>query len=220
MTDKTLRVLSTRKLSPSQRELLLNSGVSVVEADLIRTQPVKTILPERVSNAIFTSQNAVAAIAESKPQIDRCFCVGDKTEAALTALGYTIAEKAYQADKLAQILIDGYARESFTFFCGSLRRESLPLMLREQGMELNEIQVYQTLVNPQHLGNAFDGVLFFSPSAVESFAERNIFGDFVSFAIGKTTEAALKKYTNNIITANKSSIENVIVQVVKHFAIL
>ncbi len=63
----------------------------------------------------------------------------------------------------------------------------------------------------------YDGVLFFSPSAVESFAQRNLFEETTVFCIGKTTEAEARKHTNNIITANRSTIENVIIQVIKHY---
>ena len=213
------RILSTKKLTPGQKELLLAARVSFVEYDFIEVRPIEFAMEESldINNAIFTSQNAVKAVLNKVPPIRRCFCVGDKTEAYLLENEFQVAEKAYTAKKLAEIIINHYPEEPFVFFCGDKRREELPALLSKKGIMLTEIEVYKTAFTPKRITGDFDGALFFSPSAVESFVLQNDFENTVAFCIGKTTEKEAKKYTNNVITANKTTIENVIVQVIKYF---
>jgi uroporphyrinogen-III synthase len=54
------------------------------------------------------------------------------------------------------------------------------------------------------VNDAYNGILFFSPSAVHSFFKKNKANpDTVFFAIGETTANAISVYTNNkIITGN------------------
>ena len=58
-------ILSTKKLSNSQKQLFLNSGLSLVEYNAIVTETTNFKLPsEKIENAIFTSKNAVNAVLE------------------------------------------------------------------------------------------------------------------------------------------------------------
>ncbi|MEL6305878.1 MAG: uroporphyrinogen-III synthase, partial [Bacteroidota bacterium] len=52
-------VLSTKVLSPSQKELLLNAKVGFVEYNAIEIQFLEVSLPLDESHYIFTSKNAV-----------------------------------------------------------------------------------------------------------------------------------------------------------------
>lgn len=212
------RILSTKKLEESQKQLLLNADISFVEADFIKPDPIEFECPPHIKNAIFTSKNAVKTVLKKNIKIDNCFCVGDKTEALLEKNGFTVAEKAYQAKALAEKIIKNHADKDFIFFCGDKRREELPEFLKKYNINLLEIEVYKTELNSKQIEGNFDGVMFFSPSAVQSFVLRNEFENMTAFCIGKTTQAEAKKYTNNIITANKASIENVIVQVIKFYS--
>lgn len=212
------RILSTKKLEEPQKELLLNAGISFVEADFIKPESIEFKCPQHIKNAIFTSKNAVKTVLKKNVKIDNCFCVGDKTEALLEKNGFTVVEKAYQAKALAEKIIRNHADKDFIFFCGDKRREELPEFLKKYNINLQEIEVYKTELNSKQIEGNFDGVMFFSPSAVQSFVLRNEFENMTAFCIGKTTQAEAKKYTNNIITANKASIENVIVQVIKFYS--
>ena len=58
--------------------------------------------------------------------------------------------------------------------------------------------------------------MFFSPSGVKSFSIKNKINNAIAFCIGETTANEAKKITQNIIIANKASIENVLVQVIKY----
>lgn len=209
-------VLSTKKLTETQKELLLNSGIGLVEYDAITIKPVDFGVEENVENAIITSQNAVKALVDKKVQIKNCFCVGEKTKQLLEANGYNVKLMADYGKELAEIILQEFADESFTFFCGNLRRDEIPEMLKENKIKCTEVEVYETALKPKIFERKFDGVLFFSPSGIQSFVMQNDLKNTTVFCVGTTTAGDAEKYTNKIIIASKPTIENVIVQVVKH----
>lgn len=61
-----IRILSTKKLLPNQRQFLLNAGFSVIEANFIQTVGKKFELRDEDGNLIFTSQNAVKSFLENE----------------------------------------------------------------------------------------------------------------------------------------------------------
>lgn len=215
------RILSTRKLQPNHRQFLLGAGLSVVEADFIETCPVAFELASVHDNLIFTSSNAVKAVSEHPNVQDirrnPVFCVGEKTAELLDELGFTVLASAAYADELAEIITTQYASESFTFFSGNLRMDTLPTRLTENNIRFNEIAVYETALTPVKIDHQPDGILFFSPSAVESFRQENTVGDAMCFCIGTTTAKALQAHTPNIVIANKPTIENTIIQCLNHY---
>ncbi|GAA4110345.1 uroporphyrinogen-III synthase [Aquimarina addita] len=217
-------VLSTKKLSTAQQELLLNAGIGLVEYNALDIELVPIDLSENIKNGIFTSKNAVRAmlnlnIAYSSDdfKIQNTFCVGEKTKLFLETNGQKVLETAETAADLAKIISKKYKNEQFSFFCGNLRRDELPLILKNNSVRLKEYIVYRTHLNSKIFNRIFDGILFFSPSGVQSYVRTNRIGDSVVFCIGNTTASEAKKYTQTVCVANKATIENVIVQVVKYF---
>ncbi|QLE01242.1 uroporphyrinogen-III synthase [Galbibacter sp. BG1] len=212
-----IEILSTKKLTPDQKKLLQTADINCIDENFIEIKPITFESSVEIENAIFTSKNAVKSILDHNITIKNCFCVGDKTEALLKENGFSVVEKAYQAKALAERIVENHSDKDFTLFCGNIRREELPKLLGKNQIKLEEIEVYKTKLTSKNMIRTFDGVLFFSPSAVESYAQRNLFEDTTVFCLGKTTEAAARKHTNNIITANRTTVENVLVQVIKHF---
>ena len=80
--------------------------------------------------------------------------------------------QGYAAD-LAEIISLIYGKESYTFFSGNLRRDVLPNTLKENGITCNEIEVYETNITSKKIKEKLDGILIFSPSAVESSFKLN-----------------------------------------------
>lgn len=215
-----IRILSTKKLQANQKQFLLNAGFSVVEADFIRVTYLPFQLQDISDNLIITSQNGVRALAEH-PEVQDVrrkpvFCVGTKTADLLDEHGFTVQEIADSAQELAEVIISGYADETFTFFSSTIRRNELPMALLEADVELNEIEVYETEPTQQKV-STFDGILFFSPSGVQSFLSVNEITTEMCFCIGKTTATELEKTTHNIVIANQPSVENTIIQAINYF---
>lgn len=216
-----IRILSTKKLLPNQKQFLLNAGFAVVDADFIQTKPVSFQLENIKENLVFTSANAVKAVANHSGVQDirrnPCFSISGRTADLLDEVGFTVIETADDAAALGTIINEKYSKESFTFFCGNLRLETLPNLFWEWHIDYNEIQVYETTLTPVKASET-DGILFFSPSGIESFLQANELSGQTCFCIGETTAKALEHKTDKIIIANKPSVENVIVQCVKHFS--
>ena len=210
-------ILSTKKLSVAQKELLLNTGLGFVEYDAIRIEFIETSIDYTIQNAIFTSKNAVKAIQDFGMNISNCFCVGENTKKLLQEHDLNVVETAQNASDLAKTIIENYKNESFLFLCGNLRRNELPDLLKQNNVDVKEKVVYKTHLKSNKFNRQFDGILFFSPSGIQSYVSENTIGESIVFCIGNTTASEAKKHTENSIVANKPTVENVIVQAVKYF---
>lgn len=214
-------ILSTKILSQSQKFLLLNTGISLVEYDAISITLLDvTTVENEIENAIIPSQNAVASILKNNIKIRNCFCVGEKTKALLEQNNFKVIENADYGKDLAEKIIKNHKDKTFTFFCGNRRLDDIPSQLKKHHVVFKEVEVYHSHLNCKKFDRQFDGVLFFSPSGVESFVLENSLGNTIAFCIGTTTANEAGKHTDKIVIATKPTVENVIVQVVKTFASL
>lgn len=219
-----IRILSTKKLLVNQKQFLLDATISLVEADFISIHQKKVAVEIINENLIFTSQNSVVSLIENLGSSDtltllkqkKVFCVGMKTKSLLEENGFNVIAYTGYAIDLAEIITLIYGREKFTFFSGNLRRDTLPEALTNAEVVFNEIQVYETILIPQKVSDPFDGILFFSPSGVESYLKNNKIRSQTCFCIGTTTAEALENITNNVVIANQPTVENVIIQCI-HF---
>jgi len=218
-----ISVLSTKNLSTSQKNLILNSGIGLVEYDAIKIDFInfKAEINSK-DNLIFTSKNSVKAFLNNYkltelPRPLTIFCVGAKTKELLESLKFEVQEVADYGKDLANIIVSKYPERAFKFFCGVSRRDELPSLLNENNISLEEIEVYTTSLNKKKFQQDFDGIMFFSPSGVESYLNLNELKTETCFCIGKTTASALKDKNTSVVIATTPSIENVIVQVVKHY---
>ncbi len=210
-------ILSTKKLSQAQKEHLLNGNLAVVDVDFIKTEPILFSVKDNfIENAIFTSLNGIKAVLNKKIQIKNFFCVGKKTESLLNELNISVQHCAANAKALSEYIIANHKDKSYHYFCAQERLDILPDALSKNHIEWKQIPVYKTILTPKKYEQEFDGVLFFSPSGVESYFSKNT-TPIHSFCIGNTTAKALKKYTEQYTVAWQPSIENVLVKVIKHF---
>ena len=77
-------------------------------------------------------------------------------------------------------------------------------MLTKEKISLQIHEIYNTIYNSKKFNNQFDGILFFSPSAVKSFFEKNNWSSKVhAFSIGKSTSKTLEKFTRDFTEAKK-----------------
>jgi uroporphyrinogen-III synthase len=65
--------------------------------------------------------------------------------------------------------------------------------------------------------SCLDGILFFSPSAIASFLEKNEMKNETCFCIGTTTAKVLENKTKNIVIASKPTLEHVIDVVIQFY---
>lgn len=218
---KSIQILSTKILSPVQKQELTKAGIEVIEADFIKTENKPFELKNLNESLIFTSQNAVRSVLSNPKSEDlkskNVYCVGLKTKILLSENGFNVVAYTGYAADLAEIITLIYRSESYTFFSGNLRRDTLPTALKEAEIKLNEIQVYETSLQPQKIKTAVDAILFYSPSGVESYLEENTIKKEICFCIGETTAEALHKITKNIIIADQPTVEDVIEDVINEY---
>ncbi|UGU18252.1 uroporphyrinogen-III synthase [Sinomicrobium kalidii] len=215
------RILSTKKLLPRQRELLLHAGFRMTEADFITIGYKEMDLSAVKDHLIFTSRNAVKSVLQHKDSAvlkqKNCFCVGKKTSALLEQHGFNVTVQADYAKELASEIVQKHAGPGFTFFCGNLRRGDLPDTLTRHHVDFNEIEAYTTRLTPHKIKTPVTGILFFSPSGVRSYLKENTLDQEVCFCIGTTTADALKDRTENIVIANIPDVESTIARAAKYF---
>lgn len=216
-----MKILSTKKLEINQKQFLLNAGFSVVEADFIKTISRNFELNTIHNYLIFTSQNAVYSILKNKNKDlilnIPCFCVGIKTKQTLEQNGFKVIECTDYASELGKIIKEKYFNNNFTFFSGNMRRDTLPVAMHSATIEFNEICVYDTILTPHKISTVANGILFYSPSGIESYLKENTITNEVCFCIGTTTAEALKDRSKNIIIAKRPTVENVIIQSINYF---
>jgi uroporphyrinogen-III synthase len=232
MQQNRIRILSTRPLSNELIEHALQAGIELEIVPFIETEAIQSIeVQQEIQNAIlqtatavFTSGNAVEAVAaelEGQYPNWEIFCLGKSTmDLASRYFGLPqIAGYADNAQDLAEVIGDSSNATEVIFFCGDQRRHELPDSLRQKGIEVAEIVVYQTVLVPQKLKKNYHGILFFSPSAVNSFFKLNTPGErTILFAIGNTTASELRTKTKNkVLVSEEPSKVNVVEMAIEFF---
>ncbi len=210
-------VLSTKKLSLAQKELLLNTSLGFVEYDAISIIPLQFESPLEIENAIVTSQNGANQILGSETTISKWFCVGSKTESLLKENGQNVVKIAKNSSELGEFISKNHKNDVFYYFCGEQRRDELPTLLKIKKISFFEIKTYKTEPNLKKFDQKWDGILFFSPSGVQSYLSENSIGESVAFCIGETTANEARKHTKKTIVSNSTLVESVIAKAVNHF---
>jgi uroporphyrinogen-III synthase len=230
MPRNNLNILSTRPLDARIIHEAAEKGVSIDCISFIETQPtvpedVQLLLPELAQKqltAVFTSMNAVEAIkAYTGNDIKwKIFSIGSATSKLIedTWGADKVAGTAGYADDLADEIINSGVSE-VVFFCGEQRRDVLPLKLKSNGIIVKEYVVYRTIFLSYEIKKNYDGILFFSPSAVNSFFSANTPGaGAVTFAIGHTTASALQeKGVRNVQVGDSPGKEELVRKMLAYF---
>ncbi|MEQ9583296.1 MAG: uroporphyrinogen-III synthase [Arenibacter sp.] len=217
-----MTILSTKILTSSQKSILTNANIEVEDYDAIKIDYLTTQIDPNFKNIIFTSQNTVKAFLNImatkilKNNKYTAFCVGEKTKSVLEKNDINVLEMTNYGAELATILVNKYPNESFLFLCGDKRRNEIPSLLTKHKVAFKEQIVYQNSPNPITFSTDFDGILFFSPSGIESFTAKNNIKNSVAFCIGTTTASEAQKYAKKIIIAEKPTIESVLEKAVEY----
>ncbi|SHE76443.1 Uroporphyrinogen-III synthase [Fodinibius roseus] len=214
MRQNKQNILVTRPLSAQQLEYARILGLEpVVEPALEFNFPdywdgvLKVINDHLKSDWVFTSANGVKALGELmraglqvRPET-QLFAVGAKTQEALGELGLESRIPRIQDGKhLAELIVEEGKINSVIYFHGNLSRDEMTDRLVDEGIEVIELEVYETVIHPVYLPDKpVSGILFYSPSAVEGFKRGEGFDhDHLPplFAIGPTTAKILKEESN------------------------
>lgn len=230
------KVLSTKKLEPSLVEQAKENDIEIIEQEFISIKSIRdqaildkivSLTNDQIFNIALTSANAVDALNSYMHVGDtyyvfkwKIFCLSGKTkEAVLNArlLEKNIVGEATNARGLAKEIISQGVKE-IIFFCGNKRRDELPSILKEAGIKVHEVVIYETVETPEISIADSDAVLFFSPSAVQSFFSVNTLKkDTVCFAIGQTTADSIADFIDNKIIVSEAPSQEMMLASVKFY---
>lgn len=216
-----MHLLSTKILQHAFKIRVLALGYQLVEYPFIAKKAIAYAPQQWFNNWIFSSSLG-AKTAVEHPEILKAlegkhiYCVGKKTAEVFQKENCTVVAIENSAQDLAQKIIASNEKEGFSFFCGTKRRPEIETLLLKNNIQLNVHELYSTTLTPKKITSPFEAALFFSPSAVESFAQKNTFDGVHAFCIGPTTATSVAAYTQNYSTAKTPEEGSLLVQLKKH----
>jgi len=215
-----MQILSTKKLNKKTRIAFCENGIYTVEAPMIKTALIDFQWPKIKDGIIITSSTALKSIIKHK-QFKTImnlpfFCVGTITKKKLIELGLNVVECEKSAKELSHKIIEHYSKKTFNYFCGKQRLDIIENLIIPNNISLCFSEVYETIETPKKIEKNFEGVLFFSPSAVKSYALINSFNSKKYFSWGHTTANEIAKYTDNYFISKKPEIKSLILLLKKH----
>lgn len=231
--SRPIRILSTRALDTALIDQARANGIGIDTVLFIETTPildealarqVRALANDRLT-VIFTSMNAVEAVAAMLTGAEaaawKIFCIGAATRRLVEKYfgKPVIAGTAPSAAALARVAMEEGVEEA-VFFCGDQRREELPAILSRGGVRVRELVVYHTTETPRVVEAVYDGVAFFSPSAVRSFFSVNMARAATCyFAIGETTADAIRSYASRspVVISKMPEKEALVRQIIEYF---
>lgn len=207
MTERRFTILSTATLPferiahiPESLDVRVVPFIKIIPKDGLELIPLIAQWAAEKKNIVFTSAHAVKIVSDClkcKPDW-KIYCIRRETRIAVEkCFGSSSVRRFAENARLlsGQMIEDGIT--DALFFCGDHRLDVLPEKLTSHGIRLEEYVVYETRLTPVTLSERPDALLFFSPTAVESFFSVNELPPATAvFAMGTTTARALKKFTD------------------------
>ena len=149
-------------------------------------------------------------------QFKNIYCVGRRTKRLVENKIGKVTHTEKNAKKLAEYLVEYMEGTEATYFCSDIRLDALPTILSENNLKVNEIEAYQTKYDGVKVNDSVEAVMFYSPSTVESFTQKNN-KEVIAFCIGETTAAEAKKHFDDVRVAKVPTVESVIELVNEHY---
>ena len=213
-------LLSTKKLQFHQLERLMAAQCDVVDYNAIRIENQPFSIAEQPNYWVFSSQNAVRSFLANitAKQYDKpILCVGEKTKSLLEENGQKVIKRAENMEELVVFIQKNMKNEHFLHICGNRK---LPHFA--QGMQAASILYYEVTAYHTHLVSRVQspepqGVLFYSPSGVESYLQDNQIGDSWCFCIGQTTAATIRPLTTKMTVSPKPDTDLLVSTAAMHF---
>ncbi|MFK2819163.1 hydroxymethylbilane synthase [Flavobacteriaceae sp. LMIT009] len=213
--DKQANIISTKKLTAAQTELF-HKKVSAKSNDFIQVSTNRIspqVFKDEIENVVITSKNGVESIILNTEvenlKFKNIFCVGRRTKRMIEQKIGPVTHSEKNAKTLANYLVENLEGNKVTYFCSDLRLDDLPSILGENGFEINEVIAYNTKYNSQKIDESVEGIMFYSPSTVQSFMQNND-ASGIAFCIGESTAREAKKHFENVRISKVPTVESVI----------
>lgn len=217
LKSKPPNLFSTKKLTDEQQKKFHKDIVAesrdFIKISLNRIAP--SALRPMPKNVIITSKNAVEALlnnfASEQLQFENIYCVGRRTKRFIERKIGKVKYVENNAKALAEYLVDYIEGSMVTYFCSDIRLDDLPKILEDNNIELNEISAYETKLDPIKIEDSVKGVMFYSPSTVQSFKQENLVSEgMTAFCIGETTAKEASKHFEDVKVAKLPSVDSLL----------
>jgi len=208
-------IFSTKKLTEEQLQQF-SASIRVDSEDFIKINPNRispVLLKKEMKNVVFTSKNAVESlltnISPEELKFENIYCVGRKTRRLIQKKIGKVTHFENNAADLAQYLVEYIEGTEVTYFHGNLSLDILPNILEESNIIVNAIEAYRTKLSGKKIDDAVEGVLFYSPSTIESYLLNNK-PNKVAYCIGETTASEARKHFKDVKLSKIPDVESVI----------
>ena len=221
-------IISTRKLTSAKVDERKAAGWKFSDYDFItKVIHVPTdLIPQSIyKHIVLTSITGVKAFLQivSHHHLSLSdyivYCISRGTKEYVAASGMNIKSTAPHASALADEILRDREVKAVTYVSSSLRRDELSDKLKKAGVVVQEVIAYQTEFTPVVIEATYDAIVFFSPSAIDSFLSLNQLKQVPCFCIGKTTadHAKQKGYYHTYIADAPS--EDILLQtIINHYS--
>ena len=208
-------IFSSKLLSQGQKDLF-NNTLKVESSDFVKTATnrIKPLfLKAAHKNVVITSKNGVEALLNNCPvedlNFETIYCVGRRTKRLIEQKIGPVKHSEKNAKALANYLVEFIEGSEVTYFCSDIRMDDLPTILEKNNIKVQEIEAYSTKLEAPKLESSIEGVMFYSPSTIQSFLQKNT-PDCIAYCIGESTAKEAKKYFKDVRVAKIPTVESVI----------
>ncbi len=205
-----LHIVSTRKLTSDKVTELKAKGWKFTSHDFIgKVIDIPSGLNHQsiCKHVVLTSITGAKAFLQITNQLGldksnyTVYCISRGTKEYVQTSGLSIKSTAPDASTLADEILRDVDVKEVVHIGGNLKRNELSEKLNSAGVAVHNVIAYRTEFTPVTIGISYQAIIFFSPSAVDSFLSHNPVLQVPCFCIGKTTadHAAQNGYQHTYI---------------------
>mgnify|MGYP003307138904 CR=1 FL=1 len=213
-------LLSTKKLHFHQLERLMAARCNVIDYNAIRIENQPFSITEQPNYWVFSSQNAVHSFLANPTakQYDKpILCVGEKTKSLLEENGRKVIKTAQNMQKLVVFIEKNMKNDHFLHICGNRKLADFASGMQKAGIYYAEVTAYHTHLVSRVQTPEPQGLMFYSPSGVESYLQNNSIGASWCFCIGETTANAVRLLTKHLTVSPKPDADLLVAATATHF---
>ena len=224
MEDRKLQIISARKLPQKWITHAKDVGISLQDFDFLQITPkdpssFENLLLSHSCPLVLTSKHAIHAIAplvHLLPNKNVYVIEGETSNIAEKAGLHIMGTGNNAAELIRKLKLD--KPESVLHCTTSNRIPTLSKQLPNYKINYHLVEVYDKILKPQKVEN-YDGILFYSPSQIDSFLLANeLIPHKPMFCMGSTTANHLKKRNHHpILTAKRPTIADLMELMLKYY---
>ena len=198
----------------------MGAQCDVIDYDALQIVIQPFSIPKKPNYWVFSSQNAVrsflanpTASAHQNPIL----CVGEKTKLLLEENGQKVIKTAHNMLELVNFIQKTMKNDHFLHICGNRKLADFAAGMQKTGISYTEVTAYNTHLVSRVQTPEPQGLLFYSPSGVESYLQTNSIGASWCFCIGETTATAVRPLTEHLTVSPKPDADLLVAAAATHF---